>query len=79
MRLSKVPRDYDTSDRGAVEARLQEIHGKGEIATGLLYLDTSAPDMHAMSATADVPLARLPFEKLCPGSATLNELQEAFR
>jgi 2-oxoglutarate ferredoxin oxidoreductase subunit beta len=79
VRLSKVSRDYDYTDRLGVHAQLQQIQSKGEIATGLLYLDTTTPDMHAMSATADVPLARLPFEKLCPGSATLNELQEAFR
>jgi 2-oxoglutarate ferredoxin oxidoreductase subunit beta len=79
VRLSKVSPNYDYTDRLAVHAQLQEIQSRGEVPTGLLYLDTTAPDMHALSATVDVPLAQLPFEKLCPGAAKLEELQEAFR
>ena len=54
-------------------------HGKGEVVTGLLYVDESVPDLHEMNATPDVPLTRLPYEKLCPGSAKLDKLQESFR
>jgi hypothetical protein len=32
-----------------------------------------------MNQTTDVPLTRVPYEKLCPGSAKLDKLQEAFR
>ena len=35
--------------------------------------------MHDISGTTDVPLSQLPFEKLCPGSAALDELQKSFR
>jgi hypothetical protein len=35
--------------------------------------------MHELNATTDEPLATLPFEKLCPGSAALEKLQAAFR
>ena len=79
VRLSKVSPDYDYTDRLAVHAQLQAIQSRGEVPTGLLYLDTKTPDMHALSATTDVPLARLPFEKLCPGSAKLEHLQQGFR
>ena len=61
------------------QAKLQEHQARGEVATGLLYLDPKSSDMHEMSATTDVPLSRVPFEKLCPGSAKLAALQEAFR
>jgi 2-oxoglutarate/2-oxoacid ferredoxin oxidoreductase subunit beta len=79
VRLSKVSPDYNTSDRPGVYAQLQEMQSKGEVPTGLLYLDTTAPDMHDMSATADVPMYGIPFQKLCPGSAKLDALQEKFR
>jgi 2-oxoglutarate ferredoxin oxidoreductase subunit beta len=79
VRLSKVSSEYDCSDRLAVYSQLQRIQARGEVPTGLLYLDTKGPDMHEMSATSPVPMARLPFEKLCPGSAKLDALQEAFR
>ena len=79
IRLSKVADDYDPTNRLAAQTKLQEIQARAEIATGLLYLDTNTTDMHAMNKTADVPLTRVPFEKLCPGSAALAALQEDYR
>jgi hypothetical protein len=32
-----------------------------------------------MNGTTDTPLAQVPYDKLCPGSAALDKLQEAFR
>jgi hypothetical protein len=32
-----------------------------------------------LNGTTDVPLTRLPFEQLCPGSAALEELQREYR
>ena len=52
---------------------------KGEVATGLLYIDTSAGDVHDMNKTVATPLAEMPFEDLCPGSAALDKLQAGFR
>ena len=46
--------------------------------TGLLYVDETAPEMHEISGTVATPLNQLPFEKLCPGSKALAELQDAF-
>ena len=50
-----------------------------EVATGLLYIDGSTNDMHAVNRTVERPLVDLPFEELCPGSAALSELMEEFR
>ena len=74
-----VPEGYDPTERQAVLSYLQERQSKGEIVTGLLYLDESVGDLHEMSQTSDVPLARLPHEKLCPGAGELARLQEGFR
>ena len=79
VRFSKVAADYDPRDAAKVSAYLQEHQGNGEVPTGLLYLDEDRRDMHEMNATPDVPLARLPYEKLCPGSAALSRLQEDYR
>jgi len=35
--------------------------------------------MHDISGTTDVPLCKVPYEKLCPGQAELDKLQQAFR
>ena len=79
VKLSKVSRDYDYSNRQNVLNQLREIQTKGEVPTGLLFLDTKSVEMHELAGTVDVPLSRLPFEKLCPGAAKLDALQEAFR
>ena len=46
---------------------LQEHQGRGEVVTGLLYLNESVPDVHEMNLTSDRPLVDIPFEQLCPG------------
>lgn len=79
VRLSKVPADYDPQDRHAVAAYLAESQKRGEIATGLLYLDTSVGDIHDMNKTVKKPLTEVPFEELCPGSAALEKLMSAYR
>jgi 2-oxoglutarate ferredoxin oxidoreductase subunit beta len=77
--LRKIANDYDPTDKQQAFAHLRERQIRGEMATGLLYIDQKSGDMHDMNATPDVPLTRVPFEKLCPGSAALDKLQEAFR
>lgn len=79
VKLSKVSGDYDHTDRQKVLTQLREIQTRGEVPTGLLYLNTNSIEMHELSGTVETPLSRLPFEKLCPGAAKLNALQEAFR
>src|SRR4029079_8761251 len=46
VRLSKVERSYDPTDRRAVFADLQARQGRGEVATGLLYVDKGTGDVH---------------------------------
>jgi len=79
VRLSKVEHDYDPTDRRTVFASLQQRQGRGEVPTGLLYVDKGGGDVHDMNGTTDTPLAHVPYDKLCPGSAALDKLQEAFR
>jgi 2-oxoglutarate ferredoxin oxidoreductase subunit beta len=79
VRLRKIAADYDPTDRQSVADHLKLHRHRGEIATGLLFVDKQASDMHDTSKTTDVPLAQLPYEKLCPGSAALDELQKTFR
>jgi 2-oxoglutarate ferredoxin oxidoreductase subunit beta len=79
VKFRSVPDNYDPTDRATVMSCLQEHQGRGEIVTGLLYLDESAPDVHEMSLTADRPLVDIPYEELCPGSAALDALQEEYR
>lgn len=79
VKLRKVDEDYDPSDRHAVIDYVWETSARGEIATGLLYLEESNDDMHGLAQTTDTPLVELPYETLCPGSVALAELQEEWR
>ncbi len=79
LRFRSVPEGYDPTDRVKVTSYLQQRQQKGEIITGLLFVNEHVPDMHEMNNTSDTPLARMPYEKLCPGSAALEQLQEEFR
>jgi 2-oxoglutarate/2-oxoacid ferredoxin oxidoreductase subunit beta len=78
IRFKGVPPNYDPTDRVKVTAYLEEHHGQGEVVTGLLFVDENVPDLHEMNQSADVPLTRIPYGKLCPGSAALDKLQEDF-
>jgi 2-oxoglutarate/2-oxoacid ferredoxin oxidoreductase subunit beta len=77
VRFTAVPADYDPTNRQKVLSYLQE--NRDSIATGLLYVDESVADLHEMNRTPAAALTSIPYEKLCPGAAALNELQDDFR
>jgi len=79
VRFRSVPDGYDPHDRQRVEEYIRERHDRGEIATGLLYVNEDSVDVHAMNNTPPVALAKIPFATLCPGSAVLAKLQDDFR
>jgi len=58
---------------------VHERRRSGEIPMGLLFLDESGVDMHAAAKTVKRPLSQVPYEELCPGSAALRKLQDAYR
>jgi len=79
IKLRKVDEDYDPTDRHAVIDFVWDAAAKGEVATGLLFLEETNPDMHSLANTTDTPLVDLPYETLCPGSAALEALQKEWR
>jgi len=58
---------------------LQRHAAKGQIVTGLLYIDPEADDLHAHLDTVDTPLNALDARELCPGSAALDKLNASLR
>jgi 2-oxoglutarate ferredoxin oxidoreductase subunit beta len=77
--LRKVSREYNVQNRGAAIDYLRAHHRKGEIVTGLLFIDEGQPEMHALNATTGTPLASLAYETLCPGQEALTKLQQRYR
>jgi 2-oxoglutarate/2-oxoacid ferredoxin oxidoreductase subunit beta len=71
LRLRKLSQGYDAGDRLAAMGHIAAHESRGEILTGLLYVNASAEDLHAHLRTVDVPLNALNAAELCPGSAAL--------
>jgi 2-oxoglutarate ferredoxin oxidoreductase subunit beta len=79
LRLRKLNAHYDPSDRLQTVAYLQERHAAGEIATGLLFVDPEAQDLHDYLNTSEKPFNQLADSELIPGSAALAALNESLR
>jgi 2-oxoglutarate ferredoxin oxidoreductase subunit beta len=79
LRLRKLHADYDPRDRVSAMAHVHALDATGEIATGLLYVDADAPDLHAALNTAETPLNALDEAALCPGSAVLDRINASLR
>ena len=52
-------------------AHIAAHEARGEILTGLLYIDAAAHDLHDHLKTVATPLNRLSERDLCPGAAAL--------
>jgi 2-oxoglutarate/2-oxoacid ferredoxin oxidoreductase subunit beta len=79
LHFRKTDDRYDPTDRDAAYAHVREHQQRGEIVTGLLYVDEGSEDMHARSRTVSAPLIDLPYSSLCPGNAALQALQDEYR
>jgi 2-oxoglutarate/2-oxoacid ferredoxin oxidoreductase subunit beta len=79
VQFRSVPDGYDPTNREAVVDYLLERQGKGEVVTGLLYVDESVRDMHELNRTPRTPLVDIPYEDLCPGADQLATLLQRFR
>ena len=79
LRLRKVDTSYDPSKRYEALSYMNDHHERGEIVTGLLYLDPLALDLHASLNTSHLPLNSMQEKELCPGSVVLSKINESLR
>ena len=56
-----------------------EHQSRGELVTGLLYIDESSKQMHAVNNSRQSALVDIPYEELCPGADALAALQRKMR
>src|ERR1700761_1111447 len=79
LRLRKLHEDYDPTHRiGAVSA-LMEAHEKGEVLTGVFYVDTKKPSFTDMLNLVDEPLASLPESRTRPSREVLDQIMQRHR
>jgi 2-oxoglutarate ferredoxin oxidoreductase subunit beta len=79
VRLRKLSSNFNPNDRVAAMNYVHERQAKGEVVTGLLYVDSDAHDLHEHFNTTDVPINRLEAKDLSPGAATLAKINNSLR
>lgn len=76
--LRQTDENYDPTNRGAAFQAVVDHQSRGEILTGLIYLNRDADDMHRSNETRATPLVEVPFAELCPGAGALDNLMSGF-
>jgi 2-oxoglutarate ferredoxin oxidoreductase subunit beta len=79
LRLHKVDTTYDATNKIAAMNYIQEHQARGEVVTGLLYVDPQAEELHSNINTVATPFNKLGEAELCPGSAALAKLNASLR
>ena len=79
IQLHKLAKDWDPLDRFSAINAIQTAKTKGEILTGLLYMNQDSRELHDLIQTTEKPLNSLTEKDLCPGSQLLEGINESFR
>ena len=79
LRLRKLEREYDPTSKIEALKQLAESHDKGEMLTGVFYVNTQTPTFMDILHLADEPLAKLPESAVRPPKQALEEIMEALR
>jgi 2-oxoglutarate/2-oxoacid ferredoxin oxidoreductase subunit beta len=79
LRLRSLHSGYDPTDRNGALNHMQQHQARGEVLTGLLYVDPLATDLHTALNTSTLPLNALDARALCPGAAALDKLNASLR
>jgi len=79
LNLVKARLDYNPENRREAINALQDSRERGEILTGLIYIDADIKDFHSMMNMSNTPLNKLTQDELCPGTEALQAINRTFR
>src|SRR2546423_9314556 len=79
LHLRKLEEDYDPTNKIRAITRLTEAHDKGEVLTGVFYVNPQAPNFIDLLNVVDQPLATLPDSMTRPGREVLDAAMEELR
>jgi 2-oxoglutarate ferredoxin oxidoreductase subunit beta len=77
--LRKLGRDYDPGDKMNALKALADAEKKGQVLTGILYLDSSRPHLADVLNLVDEPLGTLPESRVRPPREALDQIMEELR
>lgn len=79
IHLQKLAKGWNPLDRESALGALHAAKRKGDILTGLLYMDAESQALHEMIETVNKPLNSLTEKELCPGNQALQNINESLR
>jgi 2-oxoglutarate ferredoxin oxidoreductase subunit beta len=79
LRLRKLHDDYNPTDRILAVRSLMEAQQKGEILTGVFYVDTQKPSFTDLLNLVDEPLGTLPESRVRPPKSVLDDVMQRLR
>jgi 2-oxoglutarate ferredoxin oxidoreductase subunit beta len=79
LRLRRIAEGYDATDRVGALNYIAQHQSRGELVTGLLYIEPDPEDLHAHLNTVETPFNRLTDADLVPGVAALAALNRSLR
>jgi 2-oxoglutarate ferredoxin oxidoreductase subunit beta len=79
IQLHKLASDWNPLDRHSAVQRLHAAAVKGEVLTGLIYIDPNVQDLHDFLKTTEHPLNTLRENDLFPGNTALDKINAEFR
>jgi 2-oxoglutarate/2-oxoacid ferredoxin oxidoreductase subunit beta len=79
LRLRKLHEDYDATNRSSAVRTLMEAHEKGEILTGVFYIDTKKPTFIDLLNLVDEPLGTQPESVTRPPKSALDALMASLK
>jgi 2-oxoglutarate ferredoxin oxidoreductase subunit beta len=77
--LRKLEEDFDPSSQTGALRRVIESHDRGEVLTGLFYVNPDGGNFMEQLNLVDEPLAALPESRVRPPQAALDEVMEELR
>jgi 2-oxoglutarate ferredoxin oxidoreductase subunit beta len=77
--LHKLAKHWDPLDRLSAANAIRFARDKGEILTGLLFIDENSTDLHDILNTNETPLNLMSRDLLCPGSNVLATINDELR
>jgi 2-oxoglutarate/2-oxoacid ferredoxin oxidoreductase subunit beta len=79
LRLRKLGADYDATDRIAAMKALHESNDRGEVLTGIFYINTKKPNFIDLLHMTEEPLATLPQSTVRPPKEVLDKVMAGLK
>ncbi len=77
--LRKIDRDYDPTDRYAASRVIDESRSKGEVLTGMIFIDIAKTSLVSSMEMTKTPLAMLEEPELRPSRSALEKVLAGYR